>query len=241
MCNPAAAYAAAAVIGGAMAYKGTQDQKAEYNRARREQEAHNAAQRQMALNQRADDLQFSEEKKKSVLDEAEQVAPTRVDKIQAAEDKQTESNINAMKQANLLGDDSVEQGSAGKQSNEYLKARAEAAGKQTEQAIKLARLFGAQGAGHDAVANQALGAIDFRLDQQAIDAKRRSLHRGYDVMRDDLQQRKAIKTMVDPSKGGGMQAMGGTLMNVGMSGLGGQAGSYFGKSAGNAGILNNLF
>ena len=61
------------------------------------------------------------------MQEAEVVAPSRVQQVQQAEDTQTASNVNALQQANLLGEDSVAAGAQGNQSNAYLKARAEAA------------------------------------------------------------------------------------------------------------------
>ena len=235
MCNPMAAYAAAAIIGAGVAYKGQQNQKAEYNRARREQEAHTAAQRQMALNQKQEERKFSDEKNQSILDEAATVAPqSRAQQVTAAEDKQTDSNVKALQAANLLGEDAISTGAAGNQSDEYIAARANAAANQTERAVKLARLFGQQGAGQAAMADQALGALDFRLNQQAIDAKRRSMQRGYGWMFDDLAQRQQLATKVDPSKGANAQLIGGTMMNIGLSGLGGEAGTYFGKQAGSA-------
>ena len=91
------------------------------------------------------------------------------------------------------------------------------------------------------LANQALGAIDHRLDQQALDARRRSMHNGYDWLFDDLSVRKdRAKGNYNPAKGAGAQALGGMAMNIGMSGIGSQAGGYFGKQAGNAQIINNL-
>ena len=161
--------------------------------------------------------------------------------VQQAADTQTASNVNALQQANLLGEESVAQGAQGNQSNAYLKARAEAAAKQTDQAIKLARLFGATGAGNQAVANQAQSALDYRLNQQAIDANRRSMQRGYQWMFDDLALRGNKAARVDASKGQTAQALGGLLMSYGGNGIGSQAGSYFGKQAGNAQIANNLF
>ena len=241
MCYVAAIPYVIAAVGAGVSYYGQQQQASEYKRAQREQDAYNTAQQQLALNQRAEDRKFSDEKNASILKEAETVAPTRTAQIQQAEDTQTASNVNALQQANLLGDDSVAAGAAGNQSQTYLKARAEAAAKQTDQAIKLARLFGAQGAGNDAVANQALGAIDHRLDQQALDARRRSMHNGYDWLFDDLSVRKArAKGNYNPSKGAGAQALGGAAMNIGMSEMGGYFGNQAGKQAGNAQIINNL-
>ena len=242
MCYVAAIPAIVAAVGAGMSYYGQQQQASEYKRAQREQDAYAAAQRQLALNQKGEEQKFSEQKNKSIMQEAEAVAPTRLEHVQQAEDTQTASNVNALQQANLLGEDSVAAGAQGNQSNTYLKARAEAAAKQTDQAIKLARLFGATGAGNTAVANQAQNALDFRLDQQAIDANRRSMQRGYDWMFDDLSVNRAkAQNNYNPNKGAGWQAAGGLAMNYGANGIGSQAGSYFGKQAGNAQIANNLF
>ena len=240
MCYVAAIPYVVAAVGAGMSYYGQQQQASEYKRAQREQDAYAAAQRQLALNQKGEEEKFSEQKNKSIMQEAEVVAPIRVEQVQQAEDTQTASNVNALQQANLLGEESVAQGAQGNQSNAYLKARAEAAAKQTDQAIKLARLFGATGAGNTAVANQVQQAIDYRLDQQAIDANRRSMQRGYQWMFDDLAVRGNKAARVDASKGQTAQALGGLAMSYGANGIGSQAGSYFGKQAGNAQINNNL-
>ena len=241
MCYVAAIPYVVAAVGAGMSYYGQQQQASEYKRAQREQDAYAAAQRQLALNQKGEEEKFSEQKNKSIMQEAEVVAPIRVEQVQQAEDTQTASNVNALQQANLLGEESVAQGAQGDQSNAYLKARAEAAAKQTDQAIKLARLFGATGAGNTAVANQAQQAIDYRLDQQSIDAQRRSMQRGYQWMFDDLAVRGNKAARVDASKGQTAQALGGLAMSYGANGIGSNAGGYFGKQAGNTQIANNLF
>ena len=241
MCYVAAIPYVVAAVGAGMSYYGQQQQASEYKRAQREQDAYAAAQRQLALNQKGEEEKFSEQKNKSIMQEAEVVAPIRVEQVRQAEDTQTASNVNALQQANLLGEESVAQGAQGDQSNAYLKARAEAAAKQTDQAIKLARLFGATGAGNTAVANQAQQAIDYRLDQQSIDAQRRSMQRGYQWMFDDLAVRGNKAARVDASKGQTAQALGGLAMSYGANGIGSNAGGYFGKQAGNTQIANNLF
>ena len=240
MCNAAMRYIAMA-IGTAATVAGQNQQRNEAKRAQAAQDQFNAMQKKMVLDKQAEENQFSQRKQQSVLNEAEVVAPDRVQQVQQAADTQTASNVNALQQANLLGEESVAQGAQGNQSNAYLKARAEAAAKQTDQAIKLARLFGATGAGNQAVANQAQSALDFRLDQQAIDANRLSMQRGYQWMFDDLALRGNKAARVDASKGQTAQALGGLLMSYGGNGIGSQAGSYFGKQAGNAQIANNLF
>ena len=240
MCYAAIPYIAMA-IGTAATVAGQNQQRNEAKRAQAAQDQFNAMQKKMVLDKQAEENQFSQRKQQSVLNEAEVVAPDRVQQVQQAADTQTASNVNALQQANLLGEESVAQGAQGNQSNTYLKARAEAAAKQTDQAIKLARLFGATGAGNTAVANQAQQAIEYRLDQQSIDAQRRSMQRGYQWMFDDLALRGNNAARVDPSKGQTAQALGGLAMSYGANGIGSQAGSYFGKQAGNAQIANNLF
>ena len=240
MCYAAIPYIAMA-IGTAATVAGQNQQRNEAKRAQAAQDQFNAMQKKMVLDKQAEENQFSQRKQQSVLNEAEVVAPDRVQQVQQAADTQTASNVNALQQANLLGEESVAQGAQGNQSNAYLKARAEAAAKQTDQAIKLARLFGATGAGNTAVANQAQSALDYRLDQQAIDANRRSMQRGYQWMFDDLALRGNNAARVDASKGQTAQALGGLAMSYGANGIGSQAGSYFGKQAGNAQIANNLF
>lgn len=237
MCYVAAIPAVIAAVGAGVSYYGQQQQASEYKRAQREQDAHAAAQRQLALNQKGEEEKFSEQKNKSIMQEAEVVAPTRLEHVQQAEDTQTASNVNALQQANVLGGDSVAQGAQGDQSNTYLKARAEAAAKQTDQAIKLARLFGATGAGNTAVANQAQSALDYRLDQQAIDANRRSMQRGYQWMFDDLALRGNKAARVDASKGQTAQALGGLAMSYGANGIG----TSMGNAAGSGAAAGNYF
>ena len=226
-----------AAVGAGVSYYGQQQQAGEFKRARNEQDAYATAQRQLALNQKGEEQKFSEQKNKSIMQEAEAVAPTRLEHVQQAEDTQTASNVNALQQANVLGGDSVAAGAQGNQSNAYLKARAEAAAKQTDQAIKLARLFGATGAGNTAVANQAQQAIDYRLDQQSIDAQRRSMQRGYQWMFDDLALRGNKAARVDASKGQTAQALGGLLMSYGGNGIG----TSMGNAAGSGAAAGNYF
>ena len=238
MCYVAAIPYVVAAVGAGMSYYGQQQQAEEFKRARNEQDAYATAQRQLALNQKGEEQKFGEQKNKAIMEEAEAVAPTRLEHVQQAEDKQTASNVNALQQANVLGGDSVAAGAQGNQSNAYLKARAEAAAKQTDQAIKLARLFGATGAGNTAVANQAQNALDFRLDQQAIDANRRSMQRGYDWMFDDLSVRRAkAQNNYNPNKGAGWQALGGLAMNYGADGIG----TSMGNAAGSGAAAGNYF
>lgn len=185
---------------------------------------------------------MGEEQRQSVLDEAQDVAPTRRPQMQQAEDKQTASNVNALQQANLLGQDSIAQAAEGNQSEEYLRQRAESAGKQTDRAIKLARLFGASGAGQEAMANQMMGSINHRLDQSAIAARRNAMRSGYDWMFDNMDnERTKARAKYDPSKGMGMQALGGTMMNIGMSGLGQGMGSAAGGMKANKTTAKGAF
>ena len=223
------AYGIAAVVGAAASYAGQQQQVKEYKRANAEQEAYANAQQYLANSKRQEEQRMGEEQRQSVLDEAQDVAPTRRPQMQQAEDKQTASNVNALQQANLLGQDSIAQAAEGNQSEEYLRQRAESAGKQTDRAIKLARLFGASGAGQEAMDNQMMGSINHRLDQSAIAARRNAMRNGYDWMFDNMDNERAkARAKYDPSKGMGMQALGGTMMNIGMSGIGQNMGSSTG-------------
>ena len=54
MCYVAAIPAVIAAVGAGVSYYGQQQQASEYKRAQREQDAHAAAQRQLALNQKGD-------------------------------------------------------------------------------------------------------------------------------------------------------------------------------------------
>ncbi|MTU33822.1 hypothetical protein GMD41_14135 [Parasutterella excrementihominis] len=236
MCYQAMPYIAMA-IGAAATVAGQNQQRNEAKRAQAAQDQFNAMQKKMVLDKQAEENQFSQRKQQSVLNEAEVVAPDRVQQVQQAADTQTASNVNALQQANLLGEESVAQGAQGNQSNAYLKARAEAAAKQTDQAIKLARLFGATGAGNTAVANQAQNALDHRLNQQAIDANRRSMQRGYQWMFDDLALRGNKAAHVDASKGQTAQALGGLLMSYGGNGIG----TSMGNAAGSGAAAGNYF
>lgn len=93
MCYVAAIPYVAAAVGAGMSYYGQQQQASEYKRAQREQDAYAAAQRQLALNQKGEEEKFSEQKNKSIMQEAEVVAPSRVQQVQQAEDTQTASNV----------------------------------------------------------------------------------------------------------------------------------------------------
>lgn len=239
MCGVMAAGLASAVAGAAMQYGGQRQQQRAMNRANNEQDFYANQQRQLALRQKQEERDFSDKRNQSIMDEAEVVAPgeTRVEALNNAEEKQTASNINALQNANALGDESIASGGTGAQSDEYLAAKAKTASHQTERAIKLARLFGQQVAGNQAVATQSLGAIDHRLDQQALDAKRRSMQRGYGWMYDDLQDR-GSRIKVDPYAGSGMSAVGGALMNAGMASTGKRLGSQVGKNGGWKNLFN---
>ncbi len=236
------AYGIAAVVGAAASYAGQQQQVKEYKRANAEQEAYANAQQYLANSKRQEEQRMGEEQRQSVLDEAQDVAPTRRPQMQQAEDKQTASNVNALQQANLLGQDSIAQAAEGNQSEEYLRQRAESAGRQTDRAIKLARLFGASGAGQEAMANQMMGSINHRLDQSAIAARRNAMRSGYDWMFDNMDnERTKARAKYDPSKGMGMQALGGTMMNIGMSGLGQSMGSAAGGMKANKTTAKGAF
>ena len=243
MCEPSSIIAGiAAVVGAGMSYAGQQKQAAEVKRARNEQAAHTAAQRQLAQQQQDDELLLSKEKKDAVIDEAEEIAPNkRVEQIEAETQKAQQSNVNAMEEANLLGDESIQQLGDGKFSEAYVQARADSAAEQTKEAIKNARLFGASTATNRAMQNNDINRIQHVLKQSEIDGKRNSLRAGYDVLFNDLAARKGEKSAVDSSKGGALSALGGAAMNYGMSNLGGAAGQASGKQQQLNNIRNNLF
>lgn len=70
MCYVAAIPYVVAAVGAGMSYYGQQQQASEYKRAQREQDAYAAAQRQLALNQKGEEEKFSEQKNKSIMQEA---------------------------------------------------------------------------------------------------------------------------------------------------------------------------
>ena len=231
-----------AVVGAGMSYAGQQQQASEVKRARNEQAAHTAAQKQLAMQQQADELELSKEKKQAIIDESKEVAPNkRTEQIEAETAKAQESNVNAMQEANLLGEDSIKQSGDGDYSETYEQERALKGAQQTEDAIKMARLFGANTATGRAIQNQDLAAVQHRLKQSEIDSKRNSVRSGYDWMFNDLGARKAEKSAVDGSKGAALGAIGGAAMNYGLSNLGGAAGKSAGKQQQLSNSFNNLF
>ena len=60
MCYVAAIPYVVAAVGAGMSYYGQQQQAGEFKRARNEQDAYAAAQRQLALNQKGEEEKFSE-------------------------------------------------------------------------------------------------------------------------------------------------------------------------------------
>ena len=243
MCEPSSIIAGiAAVVGAGMSYAGQQKQAAEVKRARNEQAAHTTAQRQLAQQQQDDELKLSKEKKDAVIDEAEEIAPNkRVEQIEAETQKAQQSNVNAMEEANLLGDESIQQLGEGKFSEAYVQARADSAAEQTKEAIKNARLFGASTATNRAMQNNDINRIQHVLKQSEIDGKRNSVRAGYNVLFNDLAARKAEKSSVDGSVGGAAQALGGAAMNYGLSTMGNGMGANAGKAQANKNIYDNLF
>ena len=245
MCDAASAIAGiAAVVGAGMSYAGQQQQASAYKRQANEQAAYATAQAQLANRQRKEEDEYGQKKRDSIVEEAQAVSPDRVDAINQAQDTQTESNVNALQQANALGDGSVAQTAEGNQSDTYLKARADAAAKQTDKAINLARLFAGTTAANQAVAGQAQNALNYRLDQQKIDSQRKSMQNGYEYLQNALAVDKnnaGLKSQAAAAgAGSGLTALGGAAMNYGLSNLGNSAGGYFGKSATNSQIINNL-
>ena len=243
MCEPSSIIAGiAAVVGAGMTYAGQQKQAAEVKRARNEQAAHTAAQRQLAQQQQDDELKLSKEKQDAITDEAEEVSPNkRVEQIEAETVKAQESNVNAMEDANLLGEDSINQAGEGNYSDAYIQKKALDEANQTDAAIGMARLFGARTATGRAIQNNKINQIQHQLRQSDIDGKRNSVRAGYNVLFNDLGARKAEKSAVDSSKGGALSALGGAAMNYGLSTMGNGMGANAGKTQANKNIYDNLF
>ena len=242
MCNPALIGAAVAAIGAGVSYAGQQKQAAEVKRARNEQAAHTAAQKQLAQQQQDEELKLSKEKQDAIVDEAEEVSPNkRVEQIEAETIKAQESNVNAMEEANLLGEDSINQAGEGNYSDAYIQKKALDEANQTDAAIGMARLFGASTATGRAMQNNKINQIQHQLKQSDIDGKRNSVRAGYNVLFNDLAARKAEKSAVDGSVGGTAQALGGAAMNYGLSTMGNGMGANAGKAQANKNIYDNLF
>ena len=242
MCNPALIGAAVAAIGAGVSYAGQQKQAAEVKRARNEQAAHTAAQKQLAQQQQDEELKLSKEKQDAIVDEAEEVSPNkRVEQIEAETIKAQESNVNAMEEANLLGEDSINQAGEGNYSDAYIQKKALDEANQTDAAIGMARLFGASTATGRAMQNNKINQIKHQLRQSDIDGKRNSVRAGYNVLFNDLAARKAEKSAVDGSVGGAAQALGGAAMNYGLSTMGNGMGANAGKAQANKNIYDNLF
>ena len=242
MCNPALIGAAVAAIGAGVSYAGQQKQAAEVKRARNEQAAHTAAQKQLAQQQQDEELKLSKEKQDAIVDEAEEVSPNkRAEQIEAETVKAQESNVNAMEEANLLGEDSINQAGEGNYSDAYIQKKALDEANQTDAAIGMARLFGASTATGRAMQNNKINQIKHQLRQSDIDGKRNSVRAGYNVLFNDLAARKAEKSAVDGSVGGAAQALGGAAMNYGLGTMGNGMGANAGKAQANKGIYDNLF
>ena len=242
MCNPVLIGASVAAIGAGVSYAGQQKQAAEVKRARNEQAAHTAAQKQLAQQQQDEELKLSKEKQDAIVDEAEEVSPNkRVEQIEAETIKAQESNVNAMEEANLLGEDSINQAGEGNYSDAYIQKKALDEANQTDAAIGMARLFGASTATGRAMQNNKINQIQHQLKQSDIDGKRNSVRAGYNVLFNDLAARKAEKSSVDGSVGGAAQALGGAAMNYGLSTMGNGMGANAGKAQANKNIYDNLF
>lgn len=238
MCNPAIFIA----LGGMVHQnKGRREQAFEYERARRADDFYENAQRQLILQQRAENDKLIDKKTAAIVKEAEAVSPVRLEKINQAEDLQTRSNVKALQDLNALGNDSIAQSADGNHSDAYIKARAEAAAKQTEQAIALARLFASQSAPSNAIALQKQNSLNPLLEQGLINSRRNSMNRGFDVLFDNMSGLHRRETRIDPNKGQAQMAIGNAAMQYGMGQLGNSAGSYFGKQSANNSIKNNLF
>lgn len=227
MCEAASIAAGIAAVAGAGAsIYGAQQQKAEYARARAAQERADSERKAVSMLMRNENDDFSKKRNEEIIKEAAEVAPmeNRPQLLQQAEDTRTQSNINAMQAANALGEAAIERGAEGDHSEAYTQARARTAANQTERAVKLARLFGAQDAAGDALMTQHSNALNPRLMQGALGAQRNSMNRGYDWVLGDIGGRAARDTQIDPSKGAMASSLGGAALNWGLSGIGGQMG-----------------
>ncbi|OSI16504.1 hypothetical protein BWD09_06990 [Neisseria dentiae] len=238
MCNPAIFIAAAGAI---QAEQGRQKQAFEFERAQRADDFYENARQQLLLQQRQQNEDFAKQKNDAIVKEAEEVSPLRLEKIIQAEDAQTRSNVKALQDLNAVGNESISQYADGNHSETYLKARANTAAKQTEQAIALARLFASQSAPSDAIATQKQNSLMPRLEQGLIDSRRNSANRGFNVLFDNMASLRNRATRVDPTKGQAQQALGGAMMQYGMGQMGESAGGYFGNQSANQSIKNNLF
>lgn len=240
MCNPMIAIAAA---GYGLNHASQRAQQHEYNRAKQADDFYENQRLQQLIKQQNENNDFAARKNQEIVKEAEAVAPNqnRVDEIQRQTDTQTASNIRALQDLNAVGNDSVARFADGNHSDAYNLKRAETAANQTAQAINLARLFAAQSAPSAAMAQQRSNSLDHRLNQGLIDAQRNSANRGHNVIQESIANRRNRATRIDPTKGQAQQALGGAMMQYGLSGVGQQAGGYFGQQAGKKNILNNLF
>lgn len=229
------------VIGAAMSYQGQRQQKHEYQRAKQADEFYEAQRQAALLRQRRENEDLSRQRNNAVVSEAREVSPIRHEQIQQAESVQTQSNVKALQDLNALGSQSIAQYSDGNHSESYLKARAEAAAKQTERAIALAGLFASQSAPNSVLLAQRNNALPHKTEQGLIGARHSSYNRGYDVLFGNMNSLRNKATRINTNKGQAAQALGGALMQYGMGQMGQGAGSYFGKKQANESIKNNLF
>ena len=231
MCDPVTLGVASLVVGAGTSLYGQKQQQRAQDDYNEKQTSIQNQQKQLALQQQAKEDQFGKQKAADIVDEAAKVSASepRVEAMKTAEDKATASNVNALEQANALGNDSVARSAEGNQSEAYLNARAAAASKQSDTAIKLARLFGASGAIDGAMQEQNTSAINNKLNQQGIDFRNRQQRRGFDGA-NDLLVKQSAGVRFDSTAGQAASAIGGTLFNAGASGLGNSLGSNGGLS-----------
>lgn len=220
--------------------QGERKQKFEYTRANKANDFWEAEKRKILENGLKRNAELSQQKNDAIVREAEELTPNRLDKIIASENRIADSNVKALRDANAIGADSVTQLSYGNQSDTYIEERAKAAARQSEQAVKLARLFASQAAINDTLAIQRERSLDPRLEQGLVDARRNTLQRGIDLLFDNIGYRQSKDTRIDPTKGATNMAIGNALFQAGASRFGQGAGSYFGKQQANANIKNNL-
>lgn len=207
--------AAMMLAGAVQQQQGREKQKFEYARANKANDFWEAAKRKILDGGLKRDVELSQQKYDAIIREAEELTPNRLDKIIASENRIADSNVKALRDANAIGSNSVAQLSHGNHSDTYIKERAEAAAKQSEQAVKLARLFASQAAPNDALAIQHERSLNPRLEQGLADARRNTLQRGINLLFDNIGYRQSKDTRVNPTKGEANMAIGNALFQAG--------------------------
>ena len=226
MCDPVSIGMGVAGLG--LSYYGQRQQQKAMNNYNNAQDALRSRQKALALTEQQNQDVLQEKKNLNVVDEAAKMtaAEPRVQALRQAEDVATQSNVRALEQANAIGVNQSD--NSGHASEAYLQAKADAVARQQDSAIKLARLFGQSGAINGAMQSQATNALENTLREQALKYQSRQSQRGYEVQ-NDLLGKQSAGLRYDSSAGQLASGLGGMFMQVGMSGIGAQAGG--GKGA----------